>query len=99
MTSKYMEALERLLSLSPRLLALWYYCKREADEHGVPDVTVGRFPRRWVELHRRLAELRSNLENHVRREDLEHVEKALRFKTPEELYTELLNQESRRPMG
>ena len=96
---KYMEALGRLLNPSPCLLALWFYCKRVADEHGVPDVRMGKFPKPWRELQHRLWELRSSLENRIRREEVEYVENVLRLKAPEELYTELLDQDSRRSMG
>ncbi|MEM1830143.1 MAG: N-6 DNA methylase [Desulfurococcaceae archaeon] len=94
-----MEVLRKLLNPNPRLLALWFYCKRVADEHGVPDVCMGKFPKPWRELQHRLWELRSSLENRIRREEVEYVENVLRLKAPEELYTELLDQDSRRSMG
>lgn len=59
---KYLDVLRDYMGgADPRLVALWFYAKSVADEHGVPDVVEGAFPDAYRDAIDSLRELRHNL--------------------------------------
>jgi predicted RNA methylase len=94
------EALRRVgASSDPRVLALWYVVKRAADEAGVPDVSIGAFLPEDRECFEVLDELRHNLRSYVEGGCVEHVERLLRGRSPDDLYLEYTSHADRRSSG
>jgi len=98
--SRYLEVFEKVLNRpDPGILSLWYYCKRIADEYGVPDIIRGNFPDFRRDIYEQLWELRNNLENHINADKVKYMEKLLKMNSPEELYSKYLEKDNRRAMG
>jgi adenine-specific DNA-methyltransferase len=94
------DSLKRIgVTPDPRIMALWYVAKKIADENGVPDVSIGRFLPEDKEYFEALNELRYNLKDFTLGTHVEHVEKLLKRRTPDELYNEYTDRLNRRTLG